>query len=299
VSTTINNSQTEAAVVAELAARAVEIKDVAPGVYLVPDGKGSYEINMEGLAFQDGPAHKQSHRQVNDSASFVAYLGKHGRPASTELYVDESGATVIAVIDSHQGSGAIAGWQQHKLQLELEHTPSWTDWLAADGNWLSQTEFAEFIEQHAADVLKPDYAFLMEMAQSFEANTAVEWAAAERLSDGSVKLNYAETVTAKAGQKGDLEIPKELELALRPYVGSPVYRINARFRYRFPRGGAGQLALGFVLDRPDEKALAAFRDIVTEIKHGKTVAGEPNEEPRIVFEGVEGTYPIYNGKPGR
>lgn len=106
----------------------------------------------------------------------------------------------------------------------------------------------------------------------------------ERLDSGQVRLECKETVTAKAGQKGHIDIPTELELLLRSYIGGPVYVVVARFRYRL-RGS--QLGLGIVLQRPQEILDAAFADIVTEIRDEKTV----------VHEGIPASVPVYPGHP--
>ncbi|MDG6146380.1 YfdQ family protein, partial [Lactococcus formosensis] len=69
-----------------------------------------------------------------------------------------------------------------------------------------------------------------------------------REASGDVKLNYVEETTAKAGQKGNIEIPARIQLALRPYVGGPIYSIWASFRYRL---NGGNVRLGFRLERPE------------------------------------------------
>jgi len=106
-----------------------------------------------------------------------------------------------------------------------------------------------------------------------------------------VQLSYKETVTAKAGQKGSIEIPKKIKLALRPYVGGPIYFIWANFRYRLD---GANVRMGFKLERPENVLEAAFADIVTEIRDGRTDKKDGTETR--VHDGV-GDVPIFNGKP--
>ncbi|MGU3409065.1 DUF2303 family protein [Microbacterium sp. M1A1_1b] len=280
----------EAAVVADLARQAAEPHAVDVGeVLALPGSDGSSRI-VDSDPWADSPRHIAAARTVGDAESFVRYVTKHAIDGHSEVYADTPSSAVVAVLDSQDaGQG---GWQKHTARLELRHTKSWEAWSKADGKLLEQTDFAEFIEQQALDVRTPDTAVLIELAQSFQAKTSVDFEGDERLDSGQVRLNYKETVTARAGQKGHIEIPTELELLLRPYIGGPVYLVVARFRYRL-RGS--QLGLGIVLQRPQEILDAAFADIVTEIRDGKTVTKDG--ESTQVHDGIPASVPIFSGRP--
>ncbi|WP_242089195.1 DUF2303 family protein [Curtobacterium sp. DN_7.5] len=280
----------EAAVVAGLAQQAVHPEELETGVvYVEADGSGGSRI-VDTDRYAANPRHIEASRVVGDAESFVRYVTKHVIAGHTEVYADVPSSSVVAMIDSHDA--AVGGWQKHRAQLELRHTKSWEAWTKVDGKLLEQTDFAEFIEQQSLDVRSPETAVLIEIAQSFQAKTSVDFEGGERLDSGQVRLEYKETVTAKAGQKGHIDIPTELELLLRPYIGGPVYVVVARFRYRL-RGS--QLGLGIVLQRPQEILDAAFADIVTEIRDGKTVV--KGDEKTVVHEGIPSSVPIFSGRP--
>ncbi|MFF1876041.1 DUF2303 family protein, partial [Kitasatospora herbaricolor] len=144
----------------------------------------------------------------------------------------------------------------------------------------------------ALDVVEPDHATLIEIATTFEAKQKADFGSAVRTDSGAVQFAYTETVAAKAGQKGTLEIPKQLRLALRPYIGGPIYYLFAQFRYRISSGG---LLLGYAIERPENILEAAFSDIVTEIRGGRTdKIGDA--APVVVHEGI-GDVPIFYGRP--
>lgn len=111
-----------------------------------------------------------------------------------------------------------------------------------------------------------------------------------RLQSGAIKFGYEETVNARAGQKGDIEIPQKLELAVRPYVGGPVYALTAAFRYRL--GGAAGLKLGYRLERPEAVLESAFADIVQILQDGKEAT-----ETRAAQPPLDSRVPVFNGKP--
>jgi uncharacterized protein YfdQ (DUF2303 family) len=280
----------EAAVVAGLARQAASTETLDPGSVLAAPAEDGRIYVVDTDAYADSPRHIEAKRVVGDAESFVQYVTKHVIDGHTEVYADVPSSSVVAVLDSHDAEQG--GWQKHTARLELRKTKSWEAWEKVDGQLLQQTEFAEFIEQQALDVRSPETAVLIEIAQSFQAKTSVDFEGGERLDSGQVRLEYKETVTAKAGQKGHIDIPTELELLLRPYIGGPVYVVVARFRYRL-RGP--QLGLGVVLTRPTEILDAAFADIVTEIRDGKTVV--KGDEKTVVHEGIPASVPVYSGRP--
>lgn len=286
---------TEAEVVATLAQQATTPEKLTPGeLYAVADSNGGTKL-ITTDEYAETPRHPSGRRTVTDAASFVAYVGRHGL-TGTEVYAHTNSSSVVAVIDSHEGSGGEPGWEKHKLTLSLEHTKAWLAWAARDLGanpkaWMDQQEFAEFIEDRALDVIEPDHARLIELATRFEATTKVEFGSAIRLDNGEVQFEYSETVGPRKGNKGAIDLPKELRLGLRPYIGGPIYFVFAQLRYRIRQEG---LVLGYALQRPENILEAAFADIVTEIRDGKTDTRD-GAETRI-HEGI-GDVPIFYGRP--
>lgn len=287
---------TEAEAIARIAQQAEGAAELEAGmVYALLDGNGGIRI-ADTDSYAETPRRASGKRVVLDAASFVAYVNRHVT-AGTEVYADTPNSTVRAVIDSHEGGAAgEPGWQGHKLDLSLEHTKAWNAWVGHDLGqnsraWFGQQEFAEFIEDRALDVVEPDHGALVDIATTFEAKQKADFASAVRTDSGAVQFAYTETVAAKAGQKGTLEIPKVFRLALRPYIGGPIYYLTAQFRYRISGNG---LLLGYALERPENILEAAFSDIVTEIRDGRTVTVDKVETRE--HDGI-GDVPIFYGRP--
>jgi uncharacterized protein YfdQ (DUF2303 family) len=289
---------TEAADIAQLAKATVAPVELQPAtIYAVLDGEGGIQIS-DTEKYSSVPQRTKATRTVTDAASFVAYLSKHASESS-EVWADTPNSTVVAVIDAPTGAGQASGWEGHNVRLSLEKSKPWLAWEAVDGLWFNQLEFADFIETRASDVRVPAAADLLELAQHFSAKRAVSFESSERMNDGSTKLAYSETTTARAGQKGSIDIPERLQLVLRPYVGGPAYFVWARFRYRL---NGPVLALGVVLDRPQEILDAAFADIVIEIRDGKEATeakSATDDAPSVLGSpGHKGiTQPIFYGRP--
>ena len=293
--------ETEAEAVAELARQAAAPGAVNEGrLYVIATDGGGVRI-VDTDEYAEVPRHTRANRTVTDAASFVGYVNRH-KLTGTEVYADTPASSVVAVIDSHNGTDGDPGWQKHRLTLSLEHTKAWKAWVARDlgqtSAWMDQQEFAEFIEDRALDVLDPDHATLIELATKFEATKNVEFGSSVRLDSGEVKFEYTETVGPKKGSKGDVKLPKEIRLGLRPYIGGPIYSVWASLRYRM---GAGGLRLGYALQRPENILEAAFADIVTEIREGRTDKEIDSETKKVVSETVVhegiGDVPIFYGRP--
>lgn len=280
------SDKTEAEVVAYLAQQGTSAREIAAGaVYTFSNGDGGLVVqDTDGYA--PAPRRTTAARKVSSAESFVAYLAKHALP-QTEVYADVKNSSIVAVIDSHEGAGLPGGWQGHKVTLVLEHTKSWLEWMQHDKTWFTQSDFAEFIEQRATDVSKPVAGDLMSLAQNFYMTKGLEFESSERLDNGETNLVYKEKVTTKG--LGKLEVPKDLELVLQPYIDSPRQFAFANFRTRL---NGSQLLIGYVLVRPEEILDGIFADIVKEIREGRKASDDGSV---TAFDGIEA--PIFYGRP--
>lgn len=200
---------------------------------------------------------------------------KHSHLGVSEVYADPERFTVTAVLNADVGAGLLAGHRDHRIHLVCRKSPAWIAWTASDGKLVDQTTFAEFLEDRLPEIVEPTGATMLELAQSFQATTKVEFKGAVALTSSTRKLQFEETATAKAGQRGDIEIPATFQLALQPFLGSAAYRVTARFRYRIRDG---HLTIGYRLDRPDEVLREAFSDVqrsVSEATESPVVIGSP------------------------
>lgn len=250
----------------------------------LPEGGRVELVDVEAAvrAYLPNPRRKTGAYRAHDAASFAAYLHRHGT-LDTEVWADATGARIVGVINSHEaadqpvgGGGPLAGWGDHRVTYAVEQTKAWQAWTARDGQLLSQSDFAELIEDRAVDIVRPAAADMLELAQSFQATIGVTFGSSKQLSSGERQLEYRETVDAKAGRAGKLEIPRDFDLALIPFEGAKPFKVNARFRYRITDG---TLRVGYRLTRPEDVLREAFESVVTEV-HG--LDGTPD----VIFRGV-------------
>jgi uncharacterized protein YfdQ (DUF2303 family) len=257
---TYSDTTNEAQTIADVALRTAPPAELEPGKYYAfHTSTGVQKVDLTGPDYTGQPPRKQGATTVRDFASFTAYWEKHADDDS-EVYADADRLTVTAVLDAHQADAA--RWSGHRLHLALRETEAWKQWTARDGKLMDQETFAEFLEDHLPELLEPSSAEMLEIAQSFQATSKVEFQSAQRLNSGQRQFQYVETGTAKAGQKGQLAVPETFTIGLVPFDGSEGYKLTARLRYRI---GANGLQLGYKLERPDDIRRTAFADVVKAI----------------------------------
>jgi uncharacterized protein YfdQ (DUF2303 family) len=182
--------------------------------YVVTTAAGVQRVDLTGPEHTGKPPRKSGTTTVRDATSFTAYFEKHA-DEHTEVYADAERLTVTAVLDAHTKDEA--RWSGHRLTLSLRQTEAWKQWLALDGKLQGQEQFAEFLEDHLPELRNPSAAEMLEIAQSIQATSNVDFQSGIRLSSGQRQIQYVETATAKAGQKGQLTIPEVFTIGLVPF----------------------------------------------------------------------------------
>lgn len=233
-------------------------------VHLVPEEpKPLYHIAQR-VAFRDVKA-------------LIAYVNRF-KNAETQIFADERAGTVTAIIDYHASVGS-PNHLAHVAVFTAEPSPEWKEWKALDGKPQQQERFAEFVENQAPFIVRPDAATMLEIASSFQASSSAAFSKAISLANGQVQLQYVENINGTAGPKGSMEIPKTFDVQLRPFIGCSPTRVEARFRYRIE---GGRLSLWFDLFRADDIQRDTFNVIL------KRIADEVAIEPYIGAAAIGG-----------
>lgn len=266
---TDTNTETQDAINAGLAMAAPKKLDDEGRFFSVTvPGEGRHllvDLEIQREQFRDTPRRKTGAYSAHTGDAFITYMAKHCLPES-ELWADITTRSVTAVINAHDNNMVgRPGWGDHRLELQLQHTPAWTAWAGLDGKWLSQVQFAELLEERFQDVVSPDAATLTEVARTFKATKSAAFESEHILSSGQVQFGYREEIKAEAGRKGNLEIPEKFTLGLAPFEGGKPYSVLARLRFSIDDQ---KLRIRYVLDRPTEVVRAAFDEVVGVIGAG-------------------------------
>lgn len=207
----------------------------------------------------DEPRRGRGTAVVFDGHDFTEYVNRLSDDATT-VWADEDRGNVTAVFNDHHSSD-IAGWRDHTAHLSLKDDPEWTAWLAMDGKWFGQLDFAEFLQDRASSVVAPDAATILEIAIGFKAHKKADFNSEVDLTTGSVQFTYNEQV-AQSTKSGQMELPTEITVSLAPYLGMDPVQMVARLRWNLDGGG---LQLGYRIHRPDLVKRQAFAQLRDEI----------------------------------
>lgn len=277
------SNPSEADAVARIARESIQMMPMdltVPQYALAPEGTTEIMIDPTIYLpdFTESPRRATGTYEPATVAAFIDFVKTHADPAATTIWVPVTRGPIIAVLNDHASDETspvtVPGWGDHRAFLQLTTTPEWEHWLKLHGQMVEQEEFAEHIEEGLEEVVLPDGADLLEVAQSIQASFGGRFKKSHRLQDGRVQMEYTEEVDASAGETGHLTIPREILLAIAPFAGEDAYRIPARFRYRI---NGGKLALGYKLDRPELVLRDAFQGIAERLKEQfpRVYVGEP------------------------
>lgn len=191
--------------------------------------------------------------KVLDAPSFCEYYTKFFDDFS-RVFADETTGKVLAVLDYHGAGENAPRWCQHRIDLTLRKSKEWEIWTKANAHKVTQTEFAEFMENNATDIVDPSSAAMLDVARDLSAKTEVDFSSAQRLADGSVKFKYTEEVRATVGA-GELAVPERFTISIPVYIGMERITLTARLRFRI---ASGKLTFWYDLLRPDTFERQAF-----------------------------------------
>lgn len=240
---------------------------------LVPEG-ASLVLKPE---LMDYPQRIERSITLDTVESFIAYCNKFITPASI-IFADITTAKFTAIFDYHHGDSLQIhpNWCEHLATYTCPPTIEWSRWKAKNETWMSQEDFALFIEKNINDVIEPAGSELLEVALTLEAKNKVSFRSGIRLDNGQHQLTYEENIDGKAGEKGQLRIPQKIKLGLRLFIGGAAYEVEAAFRYRVKDG---TLTMRYDILRQhlihEDAIKSIYKTIENAIRTGCILQGKP------------------------
>lgn len=193
------------------------------------------ERERAGLA----PVRPRGTAHFAEAKSFAQYISKH-KATNTEIYVDIDSHKAEAILDWHGDTGP--GWGVHRAVLHFWMDKAWREWKDKNRQTMSQTQFAEFLEDNRDDIVSPAAASVMEACSNLHVTTSASFSSKVNLADGTTAFSYTEE--QKSGQ---VKVPQEITLQLSPFQGVQPYAVTARIRTAIKDQ---KLTFKFIMDRP-------------------------------------------------
>ncbi len=164
---------------------------------IVPAGADRHLFDLE--KYLPAPRRKSGEVYLHTQDSFAHFVKEHTIAEHTHVYAERHSFTIVAVFND--ASADDPGWRDHRADLALAKTPEWRHWEDADGKLMSQVQFAEHIEEGLLEIQVPTAAEMLELAQTFHANTNVEFKSATTLAYGQRQFTYVENTTPSPGRR--------------------------------------------------------------------------------------------------
>ncbi len=233
----------------------------APGLQ-TPNGNGGVEIvPLDALLMN--PKRVDSRVELIDVDSFCSYVNVYKEPDFTALFAGAAAFKVTAKLDYHRAGAENEPEPRsctHTCTLSLDPDPDWQAWMGFNGKYVSQDEFAQFLDSQQWVIIEPDAASVRDIVLKFQATaiTKFERPVYDEVT-GSVKMSFVN----EAEQKGTMKLPGALLLHLAPFRSAPRQSVEAKLRWRFREGS---VAFGFEIVRPDKIAETAFLEVIDHIE---------------------------------
>lgn len=209
------------------------------------------------------PRRRTGRTQLTDAVSFVAFVKRWG-DANAVIYANTDAMQFVAVMNETPAGPSGQAWRDHRASYSCPRDPAWVAWTALDGKALSQTQFADFLEERLADLVAADgFPRPMDMlavARALNIKTKGTFQREMNPTNGDYLFVHKSETTEDSTQ-----IPRAFLLAVPVFEGGPRYQIEARVRFVI---NEGRPAFSFVLHRRAEIERDAFNEVRTAIASG-------------------------------
>lgn len=246
-------------------------------VLILPAGQVAHGVKPFLDAYLKRPERKRGVVVCEELVSFIDVVNLHKRPTSTLFAsTDDDARGITAVFDYSEGAAGQADWHGHRASYAFPFSEEWEAWNAIDGEWISQTDLAAHLEEHAVDVAEPATAF--EKARLWAEKLGIEFAPparmmglsrglaitvgtrieeARNLGTGEASLRFESTHSGSDGKP--LNIPGALLIEIPVFRNGHAYQLPARLRYRVSQNKS-EIAWQVSLYRADRALADAVRE---------------------------------------
>lgn len=211
-----------------------------------------------------------------DPAGFAAYVIRHLQPGTT-VWAHHEVPRVVAVLNDHAERAAdlaLAGWGDHRAELELIATEEWRNLLVlTGGGWTMQREFAERLEEVAELIETPEAATVLDLVNNLVATSSRRVVTADVTGNSSsVTFEAASSVKGVGG----VDVPSTLIVRVHPWRYLPfVPQLKVRVRARVHQDALQLRAQLVGGDRLAEAGIAALGEHLHELGTPPLWVGTP------------------------
>ncbi|MCP1200091.1 DUF2303 family protein [Notoacmeibacter sp. MSK16QG-6] len=224
------------------------------------------------------PARRKGQASAGTLSSFCDLINRHiahdwpegtseaAASKSAVVFADSTwtAPSLTAVLNYHGVSPDQHGFGDHRIHYAFPLSEEWKAWVAANGEAMTQEDFALFLEDHIQELASPDEASmawverdfqgtlatpskLMELSRGLQVNVNSKVKNEQKLQSGEGSIVFEEEHTGRDGEA--LKIPSMFLLRIAPFFMGEETTVPVRLRYRVR---AGSIVWFFQLWRPDK-----------------------------------------------
>lgn len=229
-------------------------------------------------AYRDRPARKTGTARALTLASFIELTKRH-QTGHSAVFADTNwqNPSFTAVIDYHEVNDTgeaedltaahalgAPNFGKHRIHYDFPLSDEWKIWTDANGEAMTQLDFAVFLEDRIAELAAPfeaeaialerDFATtiatpsqLIQLSRGLQVNVDAKVKNVQTLQTGEAQIAFEETHSDSDGKP--LKVPGIFILSIAPFFMGQLIRIPVRLRYRVR---AGAVVWQFQMVRPDQ-----------------------------------------------
>lgn len=266
-------------------------------VVVIPKGREIRSLKPLLDEYLAKPERRRGTVTLHTQTSLIAIIKRFATP-STAIFAkpDAKAPTIVAVFDYYPVSGKTedTDWLGHRASFSPPLSDEWTKWIAKNGTFMTQPDFAAFLEERIQNVIVPNFddpklktyadlvqgtfaepSQLVALSRNLEVNVDSKVKSAVRLASGEISLSYSEAHQDGEGQP--IKVPNLFQVCIPVFYAGTFYRIGAHLRYRV---GASGVAWAYQLVQPEVVFKDAFEGLAGEVEKGAEVPlyfGTPEE----------------------
>lgn len=219
-------------------------------VVLSPDGRES-SLAITLAAYRTRPQRIKGTAKTETLQSFIALTTRHQTAHSAIFAQTKYPHVELATIVNYFGNTSDPDFADHRIVYSFPLTDQFKAWVAKDSISMGQAEFAEFLEEHAAELAAPldaekaEYerlfatrcatpAELITLSRGLEISVGQKIKSNIRLSSGERQVEFIEEHSNNKGEP--VIVPGLFMVSVPAVVDSAPVRIPARLRYRTSGG---------------------------------------------------------------
>lgn len=231
------------------------IPDVTEAFAFVPAGNGAMQL-MSLKQFhdewRDAPERASGTATALTLESFIALVNRH-KDNDSVVFADIIGdaPSLTAIIDYRRKEGD-PRFQRHRVHYAYPVAEEWTAWKEQDGDKLSQSDFAAWVEEHIHEIGDPEDfadretvealfrgkmatpADLFTLSRGLKISADISVKEVRDLASGQAQIAFEET--HKDGEGAPLKVPQLFLVRVPFFVSQPAATLVARLRYRLHSG---------------------------------------------------------------